>query len=441
MGKSTGDAFVVNGPCTLHGTVVISGAKNSALKLIGAALMGAGQTTLVNIPKITDINHMVNLVCHIGATGQITPGPITDTVVLDVAEAIGWDAPAELVKPIRASISIMGALVARTGRARIAMPGGDKIGKRGIEIHLQGLQAMGAQVSEGPDYVEIVAPEGRLHGAEFTLEYASVGATENLIMAACLARGTTILRNVAREPEIIDLCNLLNMMGAQITGAGEETLTITGVKRMHAAPSPHAVIGDRIEAGTYLVAGAITGGDVTVEGIDPDYLYRPLQDMREAGVELRVTSNAIRVLPSERLKGHETRTLPYPGFATDLQSQHIVLMSQCHGTSRLTENVFETRLGVLSEFAKMGLKGDIIGSNQAVIEGGHPLHGAQVKANDIRAGAALVLMGLVAQGRTEVLDPYHIDRGYANFLGNLARLGADVAREEVEIHTPPATAV
>ena len=433
MGNSTGDAFVVNGPCTLHGTVTISGAKNSALKLIGAALMGAGETTLVNVPKITDINHMVNLVCHIGATGEILPGPITDTVRLTVAEEIGWDAPAELVKPIRASISIMGALVARTGRARITMPGGDDIGKRGIEIHLEGMRAMGAEIDEGPNFVDIVAPSGRLHGADFTLDYASVGATENLLMAACLTEGTTILRNVAREPEIVDLITFLNKMGADIQGAGDETVTITGVPRMHAAPEPHAVIGDRIEAGTYLVAGAITGGDVTVEGIDPNYLHRPLQDMRDAGVEVRVTSNAIRVLPSERLRAHETRTLPYPGFATDLQSQHIVLMSQCHGTSRLTENVFESRLGVLSEFAKMGLKAEVIAKNQAVVEGGHPLSGAQVKAKDIRAGAALVLMGLVAQGRTEVLHPHHIDRGYASFLENLTRLGANVSREEVTI--------
>ncbi|WP_336249515.1 UDP-N-acetylglucosamine 1-carboxyvinyltransferase [Stomatohabitans albus] len=433
MGKRIGDAFVVNGPRTLHGTVTISGAKNSALKLIGAALMGAGRTTLINVPKITDIAHMVNLVTHIGATGEIESGPITDTVVLDVHEVIGSDAPAELVKPIRASISVMGALVARTGRARIAMPGGDKIGKRGIEIHLDGMKAMGATVEDGDDFVEITAPGGRLHGADYTLEYASVGATENLVMAACLAEGTTILRNVAREPEIIDLVTFLNEMGANIDGAGDETLTVTGVERMEAAQEPHAVIGDRIEAGTYLVAGAITGGDITVEGINPAYLHRPLQDMRGAGVELRVTGNAIRVLPSDHLRAHETRTLPYPGFATDLQSQHIVLMSQCYGTSRLTENVFETRLGVIDEFAKMGLKAEVIGKNQAIIEGGNPLHGAQVKANDIRAGAALVLAGLVAHGRTEVLYPHHIDRGYANFQENLTRLGADVSREVVEI--------
>ncbi len=421
---STRDAFVVRGGRTLSGTVRVSGAKNSALKLFAAALMAPGRTVLTNVPGISDIGAMADVVRHLGVEVTVQPARWSDTVVLDVPKTLGRGTTHELAGRLRASLVVMGPLAARTGYAYVAQPGGCDLGNRGIDLHLDGMRALGAEVTVGPDSIEVHAPDG-LTGVEHHLEYASVGATENLVMAATLARGTTVLRNVAREPEISDLVTMLRAMGADITGEGSPDLVINGVQAL--TPCTHAVVGDRIEAGTFAVAAAITGGDVTIQGVDPDHLRIPLARLQAAGVQLRTGADHIRVLPGARLVAADIATLPFPGFPTDLLAIYEVLLSQATGRSILTENVYDGRFGLLEELGRMGVEATLEG-HHILIDGPSPLHGAVVTSTDLRAGAALVLAGLVADGQTVVCDPYHVDRGYTDLLGKLRQLGADIDR-------------
>ena len=428
-----GDAFVVRGGRRLTGTVRVSGAKNSALKLFAAALLAPGTTTITNVPRISDTRAMADVVRHLGADVVMAAGDGTDVATISVPDRLGEGTTLELAGALRASLATFGPLMARMGHAWIAQPGGCNLGSRGVDLHLKGMEALGAEVIIGAEHFEAHAPNG-LVGTDFELEYASVGATENLVMAATMARGTTVLRNVAREPEITDLVDFLNAMGARIEGAGSPELRIEGVDAMH--PCTHRVVGDRIEAGTYAVAAAKTGGDVTIEGVIPDHLARPLDRLEAAGVGLRLGADSIRVLPSPSLQAADVATLPYPGFPTDMLAQFQALLTQAAGESMLTENVYEGRFALIGQLQRLGA--DITREgHHVVVRGPRRLRGATVRATDLRAGAALVLAGLVADGETVVADPYHVDRGYADFLGKLRHLGADLDRvDDADVGLP-----
>ena len=417
------DAFLVRGGASLHGSLPVNGAKNSALKLIAAALLAEGRTTIANVPAIADIDAMLDVARHLGAdVGRDGDG----TVTLDVPGEVGTATPPELVSRLRASIVVLGPLVARHGRARLAMPGGCNLGSRNIDLHLAGLSRMGAEVTYGPDYVEARADE--LVGAAIELPFASVGATENLLLAAVTARGRTRIINAAREPEIADLATMLCRMGARIEGVGSPELVVDGVDRL--APTHHAVVGDRIEAGTFAVAAALTGGDVTLTGVDPEHLRLALDTLAAAGVDVSGDAAAgLRLRAPGPLRGTDIATLPYPGFPTDLQPQLLVLLSQARGTSMLTENVFDGRFSIVAHLRAMGADIDLEG-HHAIVRGPTALRGCEVIATDLRQGAALVLAGLVADGETVVADPHHVDRGYADFAGRLRALGADVERAD-----------
>lgn len=429
-------SFRVRGGRALSGTVTVSGAKNSALKLYAAALLAPGRHVLHNVPDIADIRAMTVVVRHLGVTVEAVPEtcgrPQGTSVALSVPEQPGDRTPGELVSRLRASIVVLGPLVARRGHAWVAQPGGCNLGNRSIDLHLRGLEALGADVRTGAEHVEASAPNG-LVGTDIDLEYPSVGATENLVMAAVLARGTTTIVNAAREPEIVDLIAFLSAMGARIEGAGTSEIRIEGVDGLR--PAEHHVHGDRIEAGTYAVAAAITGGDVTIAGIDPAHLSRPLEVLSNAGVRMRVRGDRVRILPTASLRATDIVTLPYPGFPTDLQPQFVVLLSQAAGTSILTENVFDGRFNVLEHFQRLGVE-VTREEHHAVIRGPRRLSGAEVTATDLRAGAALVLAGLVADGDTIVGDAHHVHRGYADLAGKLAALGADVVALQGERAEP-----
>ncbi len=419
-------AFQIRGGRSLSGTVQVSGAKNSALKLLAAALLAEGRSTIRNMPAITDLQAMVAVVEHLGAGVRV----VDDAYVLDVPDEIGQSAPAHLVKALRASIIVLGPLLARTGRARVAQPGGCNLGSRGIDMHLAGLERLGAEITYGEDYVEARADQ--LVGAELELPYASVGATENLLMAAVTARGTTRIANAAREPEIVDLAAFLSGMGAQISGAGGSDITIHGVERL--GPVTHSVVPDRIEAGTYAVAAALAGGEVKIDGVVPGHLRLPLTKLRGLGVEVDEGDGHLVVRGPHRPTGHARRlraldvvTLPYPGFPTDLQAQMLVLLSQTYGSSMVTENVYDARLTIVSELQRMGADITVEG-HHAIVRGPAALSGATVRATDLRAGAALVLAGLAASGDTIVTEAQHVDRGYSDLAGRLRALGADVQR-------------
>ncbi len=420
MTAGTDSRYLIRGGVRLSGRVPVSGAKNSALKLMAAALLAPATDPLRNVPSIQDVYTMSEVLQHLGAEVAFADGVMR----IDTTGVASQTAPYELVQRMRASIQIMGPLVAHFGQARVAMPGGCNLGPRKIDIHLRGLTQLGAEIKSDHGFVEVKAP--RLTGTYILLEYPSVGATENLMMAAVRAEGETTIDNSAREPEIVDLSKFLISMGADIEGAGTSTIKVRGVSELHGAE--HTVIGDRIEAGTYLVAGAITGGEVEVEGISPRVLDIFLSKLRSIGVHVQENSRSIKASGDVgQYVGTDIATLPYPGFATDLQAQTMALLSVAQGPSIVTENVFESRFVFVDELIRLGAHIKVTG-HHAVVNGGHPLTGAIVRCSDLRAGAALVLAGLAAEGTTEVRDVFHVDRGYEDLEGKLRALGAQIER-------------
>ena len=411
--------IVVRGGRPLAGEVSVGGAKNSALKLMAASLLASGVTRIRNVPDISDVSVMAEVLQRLGATVRRAD----HSLEIDTTTITSIEAPYDLVAKMRASIAVLGPLLARMGRARVAMPGGCNIGSRKVDIHIRGLEQLGAEITVEHGYIE--ATSKRLTAAHVLLEFPSVGATENLLMAAVLADGTTVIENAAREPEIQDLIAFLVAMGADITGDGTSTVTITGVSELH--PADHAVVGDRIEAGTFLVAGALCGGPVTVRGFDPHHLELVLTKLRAAGVSVETTRDAVTVSLSRRPVATDVQTLPYPGFPTDMQAQFMALMALAEGSSVITENVFENRFMFADEIARMGADITIDG-HHAIVKGVPSLSGAPVICPDLRGGAALVLAGLIADGETLVDGVDHIERGYEGFVGKLAALGADIEK-------------
>ncbi len=415
------DQLIVTGGRPLSGTVNVLGAKNAVLKHLVAALLAPGRHLIENVPGILDVETMCRVLGHVGASTQRED----HTIHIDVPEELRPEAPIDLVRQMRASILILGALLARCGEARVALPGGDDFGARPIDLHIDGLGRMGASFELSHGILRGSAPDG-LSGADVYLEFPSVGATENLLLGGVMARGTTIIGNAAREPEIEDLAAFLIKMGARITGVGTSTIEIEGVPEL--APARHSAVPDRLEAGTYLVAGAITGGEITVERCVPDHLRMELRKLGEAGCEHETGENSIRLRGPKRPSPVDCATLPYPGFHTDMHPQMVALMSLASGTSVITENIYDARFRYVGELNRMGA--DVITEGQHIIVRGVPaLSGCPVDACDIRAGAALALAGLAAEGYTTITDAHHIDRGYEGFADNLVRLGADVRRE------------
>ncbi|WP_296107322.1 UDP-N-acetylglucosamine 1-carboxyvinyltransferase [uncultured Corynebacterium sp.] len=417
--KSRNDSFKVTGGARLQGQVRVAGAKNSVLKLMGAALLAEGTTVLTNCPEIADVPYMADVLRGLGCR-VVLDGP---TVYITVPEHVTSDADFDAVRKFRASVCVLGPLTARSHRAVVALPGGDAIGSRPLDMHQSGLEKLGATTKI--EHGCVVSEAENLHGASIKLDFPSVGATENILTAAVLAEGTTILDNAAREPEIVDLCTMLSEMGAKISGAGSNTITVEGVPRLD--PVRHEVIGDRIVAATWAYAAAITQGDITVGGIDPSFLHLVLEKVKGAGAEVETYATGFRVVQSHRPKAVDYQTLPFPGFPTDLQPMAIALCSVSEGTSVITENVFESRFRFVDEMTRLGADAYIDG-HHVMIRGVEQLSSAPVWSSDIRAGAGLVLAGLCADGMTEVNDVYHIDRGYPDFVETLTELGATIER-------------
>ena len=416
------ERFRVVGGARLSGTVKVSGAKNSALKLMAATLLAPGKSTITNLPDIADVEYMGELLTRLGCTVSIDKAK--SEVSIDVPEKIAHRADYDLVRKLRASINVLGPLITRVGEAEVALPGGDAIGSRGLDFHISGLTDMGAQVHSEHGYVIAKAPTG-LTGAKITLEFPSVGATENIMTAATLAKGVTTIDNAAREPDVVDLGEFLIAMGAKITGLGSHTIEITGVNKL--SPAIHATLPDRIVAGTWAFAAAMTQGDITIENGRPDHLELPLDKLVAAGAVITTTENGFRVKMDRRPTSVDVATLPYPGFPTDLQPMVITLNAIADGTSLVTENVFEGRFMFVNELLRLGAKIQVDG-HHAAITGIPQLSAAPVAATDIRAGAGLVLAALVSDGETIIEDAFHIDRGYPDFAAQLLSLGADVSR-------------
>lgn len=414
----------------LNGEVLVRGAKNSVLKLMAVALLAEGRTTITNVPDIVDVQIMGRLIERLGAV--VTFDTAQRSLTVDVPEELEQRADYDLVRQMRASISVLGPLIARLGVADIALPGGDAIGSRGLDMHLAGLERMGAKVTSEHGYVLASAPE-RLKGASIWLDFPSVGATETLLMASVTADGTTVIDNAAREPEIVDICRMLIQMGAHIEGVGSSTLVVSGVDELQ--PITHETVADRIVAGTWAVAAAITGGDVTVKGAISQHLEIALDKLTTAGATVSAQSDGFRVQMSERPRAVDIVTLPYPGFATDLQPQFIALNAVSDGVAMVTENLFESRFKFVNELIRLGADVRIEG-HHALVRGRERLSGAPVVATDIRAGASLVLAGLVANGETLVSEVHHIDRGYDSFIPDLQMLGADIERVPAAAPTP-----
>ncbi len=415
----------VQGGARLAGSVDVVGAKNSVLKLMAATLLAPGATTIGNLPAISDVTIMRQLLEGMGCGAVESKDGAVDRVTITVPETLSPEAPYELVRKIRGSICVLGPLIARTHGAKVALPGGDAIGTRPLDMHFAGLERMGVEIRVEHGYVVAEAPD--LRGASIWLDFPSVGATENIMTAAVLAKGTTVIDNAAREPEIVDLCQMLVSMGAQIDGIGSSTLEITGVEELH--PTSHDAVADRIVAGTWALAAVATRGDITVRGAHAMHLQIALDKVMQAGGEVEVLADGFRVAMDRRPKSFDVVTLPYPGLATDLQPQAIAALSVADGTAMITENLFEARFMFCDEIARMGADVRTDG-HHAVVRGKERLSGAPVRATDIRAGVGLVIAGLVAEGVTEIAEIHHIDRGYVRVEEQLRGLGADVQRVE-----------
>jgi UDP-N-acetylglucosamine 1-carboxyvinyltransferase len=420
------DKFLIKGGKPLHGTVAISGAKNSALPVMAAALLTKEKVSVHNIPKVRDLITMSKLLAFMGARVSITEVPASDYVI-EAATLNDAVAPYELVKTMRASILTLGPLVARVGVARVSLPGGCAIGARPVDLHVAALEKMGAEIGTSHGYIEARVPKtGRLKGTHITFDKITVTGTENILMAAVLADGETVLENSAREPEVTDLVHMLRKMGAQIEGDDTATLRIQGVEALHG--TEHAVIPDRIEAGTFLVAGAVTNGDLTITGCAPEHLGAIIAKMEEAGVRIEANDKTtLRVRGANKVVAADVTTEEYPGFATDMQAQYMALATQAEGTSVVTETIFENRFLHASEMMRMGANISVDG-RRAVVRGPAQLSGTTVQASDLRASAGLVLAGLVASGETVIDRVYHIDRGYERIVEKLSGVGADITR-------------
>lgn len=415
------DKFIIHGGTPLEGEIAVSGAKNAALPALAACLLTSDRVTLERIPDVRDIRTMERLLAHTGARLKRAGG----TVTIDAVDLSRPEAPYEVVKTMRASSLVLGPLVARCGRARVSLPGGCAIGSRPINLHVSGLERLGATVRQEHGYIEAEAPNG-LQGAEVSFDRITVTGTEDLLMAAVLASGETVINNAAREPEVVDLAELLTQMGASIEGAGTSTIRVKGVAKLHGAT--HQIIADRIEAGTFLAAGAVTKGDLTVTGCAPEHLRALVAKLHDCGADVtEPTADSLRVRARRKLKSVDMTTEEHPGFATDLQAQFMALMTQAEGIAIITETIFENRFMHAQELARMGANIRLDG-RRAIVAGVTPLSGAEVIASDLRASASLVLAGLAAQGETSIDRVYHIDRGYEKIEAKLAGAGARIRR-------------
>ncbi len=422
------DKLVVRGGNPLLGTVRISGAKNAALPCMAAALLTDEPVILENIPQVRDIETTRKLLAAMGAEVELGYGRAHHRTTICALALAAPEASYELVKTMRASTLVLGPLVARCGRARVSLPGGCAIGARPIDLHIKGLERLGAKITQDHGYVEASTDRlkgDRLKGAEIVFDKITVTGTEDLLMAATLADGETVMQNCAREPEVADLAALLNAMGAKIQGAGTSTIRVKGVARLHGAR--HRIIPDRIEAGTFIIAAALTGGDLNVTGCDSAHLTAILQKLAETGVKTAVKADSVRVMGDQPLEAADMNTEEYPGFPTDMQAQYMALTTQAEGTSIVTENIFENRFMHAQELVRMGANIKIEGS-RAIVHGGTPLSAAAVLASDLRASASLVLAALVADGETIIDRVYHLDRGYENIEEKLKAVGAEIRR-------------
>lgn len=420
------EEIIVQGGNRLIGTVKVEGAKNAVLPILAASLLAEeGTTTLENVPILSDVLTMNEVIRHLNV--EIAFDQSKNTITMDASRELAIEAPYEYVSQMRASIVVMGPLLARNGHAKVAMPGGCAIGKRPIDLHLKGFQALGAEIIQKDGYIEAIASE--LKGNTIYLDFPSVGATQNIMMAAVKAKGTTIIENVAREPEIVDLANILNKMGAKVFGAGTETMRIEGVDHLHAVS--HAIVQDRIEAGTFMVAAAMTEGDVIIKDAISEHNRPLISKLTEMGAKITEVPEGIRVVGPKTIKATDVKTMPHPGFPTDMQAQMTAIQMLADGTSIVNETVFENRFQHLEEMRRMNAHVKIDG-NVAIMDGNHELQGAEVYATDLRAAAALVLAGLKANGITRVRNLNYLDRGYYNFHIKLQKLGADVERVDMD---------
>jgi UDP-N-acetylglucosamine 1-carboxyvinyltransferase len=414
------EKFIISGRNRLQGTVKIDGAKNSALSIMAATLLTKDACILRNVPRLTDVDIMAKVIRKLGVSVEWKED---NSLYIDSDNFNNYEAPYELVKMMRGSILVMGPLLARLKRAKISLPGGCAIGARPVDYHLKGFEALGAQVEMERGYIE--AKVNKLKGNDIYLDFPSLGATENIMMAACLAEGLTTIENAAKDPEVVELGHFLNKMGAKVEGLGTDLIKIEGVKKLHGVD--YTIIPDRIEAGTYMIAAAITGGNVLIESADPLLLKPLVVKLEEAGVQIELEKNLIKVTGPDRVKAVDIKTLPFPGFPTDMQPQFMALSCIAKGTSVITETVFEKRFVHIGDLKRMGADIKVEG-HSAIIKGVNELSAAPVMASDLRGGAALILAGLVAEGTTELSRIYHLDRGYVKLEGKLTSLGADIKR-------------